>query len=229
MTIAELRPRLAVTWGHRSVRQLAALLAAIALLIVMRLSGTAASTRDGLIFMGFDTERAVLITALLGGAVAAALAGLLGGGRLVAALGGLAGVVILFGDTFVTETQRALTATNQLGRFEPVGWIETVVALVMGGALVGLALGILAGELRGGILALAGSLRAAWQTRRWTIGPGGLARVIAAVVVVMLVAPSLNQMLSYSPDSLMLQGAADSAAGTAQTTVSTVTAGATGG
>ena len=210
MTTRQLLLRLAALSRRRGVRQLAALLAAILVLVAMRVTGTAASTRDTLIFMGFDTERAVLITALLGGALAAAVAGLLGGGRLMAALSGLAGVVVLFGDTFVAETQRALTATNQLGSFEPLGWIETAVALVMGGALVGLALGILAGELRGSVLALAGSVHAAWQTRRWTVRPAALARVIAAVMVVMLVAPSLDQMLSYSPDSLMLQGAADS-------------------
>ena len=168
-------------------------------------SDTVRSTDVTLVLMGFDPDRAQLITALIIGGVAAAAATLvvnrLGYGTLLGAFS----VAALFTETFVAETRNALAATGALGSFDRTGWALTLVTLVVIGfvsAWVGATLG--AGA-RPAIIASGGALRDLAKTRR----PGLARRPIAAVLVIVLLGvtvPAFGDMVNLSPDALMLGG-----------------------
>jgi hypothetical protein len=81
-------------------------------------SGTMDSSNTTLVVMGFDADRAQLITSLLVGGVAAAAASLVANRSGQATLFGLIGFAALFGPTFVTETSNALASTGIDGSFD---------------------------------------------------------------------------------------------------------------
>ena len=82
--------------------------------------------RETLLSMGFDTDRARLITSLVSGGVAAAAAALLAGAWLPGSVLGLLGMALLYGSTFVAETQSAAATTGVYGSFSPTGWIKKI-------------------------------------------------------------------------------------------------------
>lgn len=166
----------------------------------------APGVRDTIIFMGFDTERAILLTASIGAALAGAVAGAVGRSRLSAAAAGLLGLAALFIRTFMIETSRAAQG-GTIGQFDPVGWVVTTVALVAAGLLIGLGAGILVREARGGVMALAAGLSTAWRARdRRAIPRARLVAALAVVLGLIIAVPVTGQLLNFGPDSLMLSG-----------------------
>ena len=115
----------------------AALAAAVAVSAAVSavVSGALYSSTTTLVFMGFDAERAQLITSLLIAGVAAAAAALATNRSGLATLAGLGGFVALFGYTFLHETKGALASTGVNGSFDLFGWVLTRLTLLLAGAI----------------------------------------------------------------------------------------------
>ena len=184
----------------------AALAAAAAAILIFHYSGTDRGMRDSFIFMGFDTERAVLLTAGVGSMLAGTVAGAITNRRLVWVGSGLVGLSALFGRTYLAETMRA--ANNPLiGHFDLTGWAQSTVALIGAGILLGLGAGILSSQARAGLSGLLLGASRAWTARDFRALPRrGLAIGTLLLTLTVVVVPVLGQMLNFGPDSLMLTG-----------------------
>ncbi len=172
-------------------------------------SGTMDSSNSTLVFMGFDADRAQLITSLLIAGVAAAAATLASNRRGLATLAGLGSLAALFGHVFLEETRHALASTGVDGSFDLAGWLSTSVTLLVVGVIAGWAGAALAQALRPGLIGAGSDIRDAIRNRRldsrlW------LRPVTVAVVLILLVfsAPVFGDMVNYTPNSRMLHGGA---------------------
>lgn len=182
---------------------------AAALVVVLGavLSGTVQGTDATFVVMGFDWDRAHLITTLIVSAIAAASATLLVNRPAAGALIGTGAVAAMFGPTFVTETRNALAATGALGSFDPVGWILTLVTLVVIGFVSAWAGSTLAAAIRPALIATGGSVVEMVRSRRPSLSAAR--RPVAAILILVLLAvtgPVFGDMVNLAPDSLMLNG-----------------------
>lgn len=181
---------------------IAALLVAAA-----QLSGWVAGSDATLIVMGFDPDRAQLITALLIGASAALAVGLATDTFVAAVLLGALGAGALYVDTFRRETVAALGATGADGSFDPGGWLLTLVTLVTSAFVIAWIAATLARPIRRRCIEATQAVVEAAAQRR--LARGRLGRSVGVVVIVLLLAvslPALGDLLNYAPDSLMLHG-----------------------
>src|ERR1035437_4382728 len=121
--------------------------AAIVVLVAV-VAGFMDESNTTLVVMGFDPDRAQLITSLLLGAFAAAVATLVTGRFRLAAVLGFIGAGLLFVGTFVAETGGALGATGVTGAFDLGGWLLTLLTLVVSGLISGWAGAALAATVR---------------------------------------------------------------------------------
>jgi enterochelin esterase-like enzyme len=157
--------------------------------------------------MGFDPDRAQLITSLIVGAAAAAAAALVWDRALAGtALGALA-FAALYLQTFVAETQNAAAAVGATGRFDPVGWGLTLLTLIVVSAVAAWAGATLACALRPAMIATGLSIREIAVERR--ASRRSARRPVAALLVLALLAvtvPAFGNMVNLSPDALMLAG-----------------------
>ncbi|MFI5258195.1 MAG: alpha/beta hydrolase [Candidatus Limnocylindrales bacterium] len=171
------------------------------------LSATVQSTDAALVLMGFDPDRAQLITSLIIAAIASAAVTVVVNRIAFATLLGAGSVVALFTQTFVTETQNALGATGALGSFDLIGWVLTLVTLAMIAVIASWAGATIAAAVRPSLIASGVALREIVRTRRPS---RQLARrpIAAALVLVLLVVtvPAFGDMVNLSPDALMLAG-----------------------
>ncbi len=188
-------------------RPFAGLVAAALVVLVAVFSGTVQESDRTLVIMGFDPDRAQLITTLVVGAIAAVAATLAIDRPVAGALLGTAAVAALFGQTFIAETQNALSATGALGSFDPVGWTLTLITLVVIGFISAWAGATLAAALRPPLIATAASVVEMVRARRPS-REGARRPVAAALVVALLVVtlPAFGDMVNLAPDSLMLNG-----------------------
>ena len=171
-------------------------------------SGAMDSCNLTLVFMGFDQDRAQLITSLLIAGVAAAAASLVTGKLRLATLFGLCGFAALFGHVFVIESRNAMGSTGVDGSFDPAGWISTVVTLATVGAIASWAGAALVLAIRPGLVAAGAVALEAVRTRR---ADRRLVRPLAVVGVLALLVftvPVFGDMVNYTPDSRMLRGGA---------------------
>ncbi|MGA3057454.1 MAG: alpha/beta hydrolase-fold protein [Candidatus Limnocylindrales bacterium] len=160
-----------------------------------------------LVGMGFDPDRAQLIVSLVVGGTVAAVACLFGGSRAVAVPLGFLAAPLLFGQTFVTETQGALAATGALGAFDPVGWAVTAASLLTIAAITAWASATVAVPLRREIVATGVALVVA--ARRRPLSRQAFARPATAGLVLLLLAltlPVAGDMFNYGADSHILAG-----------------------
>jgi len=181
---------------------------AAAVVLVSVFSATVQSTDATLVLMGFDPDRAQLITALIIAAVASAAVTLVVDRIAFAALLGACSLVALFGQTFVTETQNAVGLTGALGSFDPAGWVLTLVTLVVVAVIASWAGATIAAAVRPSLVAAGAASLEMVRLRRPS---RQLARrPIAAVLILVLLAvtvPAFGDMVNLSPDALMLSGA----------------------
>jgi enterochelin esterase-like enzyme len=158
--------------------------------------------------MGFDPDRARLISALLAVALACALSVLAGGSLAATVLLGVAGFAALFGRTFLDETVAAVNASGSDGRFDPAGWVLSVVAFLVAAAVVSWAAATLVARVRSSAID-AGRTLVRWRRdqdpRRDLIAP---LTALLAVVLVVVSLPVLGDMLNYAPDVRMRAAAA---------------------
>jgi enterochelin esterase-like enzyme len=187
----------------------AALAAAVVAAVVVAavVSGALYSSNNTLIFMGFDAERAQLITSLLVAGVGAAAATIVTNRSGLATLSGVGGLVALFGYTFLHETKSAMASTGVNGSFDLTGWVLTLVALLLAGGISSWAGATLAQALRPALGEAGSAIRDAVGSRRPTRRLLGRPLTTAAVLVLLiLTVPVFGDMVNYTPDSRMLHG-----------------------
>jgi enterochelin esterase-like enzyme len=192
---------------RKTPRPLTGLVVAALVVLVAVFSGTVEETDRTLVIMGFDADRAQLITTLVVGAIAAVAATLAIDRPVVGALLGTLAVAALFGQTFIAETQNALSATGALGSFDPTGWILTLATLLVIGFISAWAGATLAAAVRPPLIATGASVGEMVKARR--PNRGAARRPLAAVLVVALLVltiPAFGNMVNLAPDALMLNG-----------------------
>jgi S-formylglutathione hydrolase FrmB len=193
-----------VAWPYG--RAAAAIAAGTAVVLIAVLSGTVDSSDTTLVLMGFDPDRAQLISSLLVGGVAASAAALVLPRARAGTLIGAAVVAAMFGPTFESETANALAATGALGTFSAIGWLTTLITLAVIGVMSAWAGAVIGAAVRPSLIA---TLRDALAL----VGRGQrrshLRRPLAALLVLAILAvtvPSFGDMVNLSPDALMLGG-----------------------
>jgi len=199
-----------VGWpGRLMLRAGIAVALAAAAVAFFFLSGAEASTNDTLQVMGFDPDRARLLTSLMAAAMAAAIVALFGNQTALAVVVGVLAGAAGFTSTAWAETRAALAASGSEGVFDPLGWALSMATFVMVFAVASWAAAVLAREVRGHALgalgALSGALRGRGAPRR---GVASSAATLVALVVVVVLMPILGDMLNYDPDTHMRSGAA---------------------
>ncbi len=182
----------------------------VAILVLLAVaSGTMDSLNTTLVVMGFDPDRAQLISSLLIAGAGAAAATLASGRIRRAALFGLVAFAALFGQTFASETYNALSATGATGSFDPVGWLLTVLTLVTSGVITGWAGAAMAASVRPGLVVAGSAVRDSVMSRRPNRRRMGLPLAVVAVLILLVVTvPVFSDMVNYTPDLRMLHGAA---------------------
>lgn len=184
-------------------------LVVVVVVSVVVLSGTMDSSNLTLVFMGFDLDRAQLITSLLVASAAAAAATLITNKRGEATLAGLGGLAALFGHTFLVETRNALASTGADGSFDLLGWLATLLTLLTAGLIASWVGAVLSGAIRPGLIGAGSAIREAFGSRRINRrllrGPISVGIVLTLLVVTV---PVFGDMVNYTPDSRMLQGGA---------------------
>jgi hypothetical protein len=160
-----------------------------------------------MIIMGFDQDRAQLITSLIFAAVAAASVGLVVNRDGFATMLGVYSLAAMYAETFVDETRTAAGATGAAGSFALGGWFLTLLTLVVIGVVCSWAAATIAVAVRPGLVASAVAVRDMVKLRRPTLQlarrPVGLLLVVALLVVTV---PAFGDMVNFTPDSLMLAG-----------------------
>jgi len=187
----------------------AAVAGAVAAIVVVSavVSGIVYSSNNTLVFMGFDAERAQLITSLLVAALAAAAAIFATNRNGLATLAGLGGFVALFGYTFLHETKGALASTGVNGSFDMAGWVSSLVALVLVGAISSWAGATLAHALRPTLVEAGSDIRGSIEIRRPTRALMRRPMTVAVALILLIVTvPVFGDMVNYTPDSRMLHG-----------------------
>ncbi len=186
----------------------AACVAAVVVALAV-VSGSMDSSNTTLVLMGFDQDRAQLITSLLIGGVAAAAALLATNSNRPSIVAGLLAFAALFGHTFLHETRAAIDSTGIDGTFDPIGWLMTFVTLATLGWIVGWAGAALAQSLRPGLIQVGQAIREAARERR--LDSRLIRRPLAAglvLILLMVTLPVFGDMVNYTPDSRMLHGGA---------------------
>jgi len=171
------------------------------------LSETVQSSNATLVIMGFDPDRAQLITAMIIGGTAAALVMLLVNRAAFAIVLGTFALIALFVQTLVTETQNAVGMTGPSGSFDIKGWVLTVVTLVTVGAICAWIGATLGASVRPALISAGAAVRDMVRDRRLSRRSSrGPAAVLMTVILLALTVPVFGDMVNVSPDALMLNG-----------------------
>jgi hypothetical protein len=181
--------------------------AAALLLAAAVATGTIDSTNTTLVVMGFDPDRAQLITALLVGGLAAAASLLVAGRLRLAVVCGLVATAAVFGPTFIGETQTALSSSGFQGSFDPAGWALTLLTLLVVGTISSWAGATLGAGIRPALVALAAQGAAA--TRSGRLNHDLAYRSLSAVGILALLTicvPVFGDMVNFAPDAHMVRG-----------------------
>ena len=185
----------------------AGLVLGAALIVALRVGGVIRGSNAALEEIGFDPDRALLITGLAVGGLAAGLSALVTGRRAAPMLAAYLGLGAVFGPAFLAETSAAAATTGPDG-FMPLGWLATAVTLLAAGLVTGWALATLAA--RGPALDPFGRRSRAGRGMRNPPRKERLVRVLGPVVAIVVVAgslPTLGDMINYTPDVAMTGGA----------------------
>ena len=191
---------------------LAGPMAALIIVVGAVAGGFVDQTNATLVVMGFDPDRAQLITALLIGLGSAGGAVIVSGRRFEGTALGVLGSVALFGPTFLAETNSSIGASGADGVFSPEGWARTLVTLAIVFTACGWIGATIAEAARPTLLRAATNvrdfLRGALREERFDWRLGKLPALVGLLAVLVLVsAPVFSDLVNYSPDSRMRHGA----------------------
>jgi hypothetical protein len=160
-----------------------------------------------LLGLGFDPDRAQLITALVFGGTTALVACLSGGVRWAATALGLGAAAALFGSTFTLETGNAMAASGATGAFDALGWAQTLVAFVVMAVLTAWACATCALPLRRELaVGVTATVEAA---RRRPFDRGLWGRPVATLLTISLLAafmPVAGDVFNFGSGPLMIAG-----------------------
>jgi enterochelin esterase-like enzyme len=171
-------------------------------------SGAMDSCNLTLVFMGFDQDRAQLITSLLVAGVAAAAATLATGKVRLATLFGLCAFAALFGHVFVFESRSAMTSTGVDGSFDLAGWFSTLVTLASAGVISSWAGAALMQAIRPSLVSTGVAALEAARSRRADRRLVRPVSVVGVLALLVFTVPIFGDMVNYTPDSRMLHGGA---------------------
>jgi hypothetical protein len=199
--------RWCVFFGRPRLAWLVGVAVAAVVVYLFYRSGSAAAADDTLQVMGFDPDRAALLTALLAAAAAAAIIALSGAPTIISTLAGLLAGTRGFWHTGLAETRAALAASGTQGVFDPLGWLVSIATLALAFLVTAWAAAILAREARLRVVAALATIRdiARGDRRRRRLA-AALALLLAVALVVMAL-PIFGDMLNYDPDVHMRQDA----------------------
>ena len=198
--------RLPLSFARIAWRPAAGILVGAALILGLRASGAIAGSNVALEEMGFDPDRARLITGLAVGGIGAALGALVTGRRVAPILVAYLALGAVFGRAFVAETAAAVATPGPDG-FVPLGWLATAVTLAGTTLAIGWAMATLAIEVRRWLFA--GWLLLAGLREGGAVGRRQAVRVVAPIVALVVVlgsVPTLADMVNYTPDVAMTKG-----------------------
>ncbi len=192
---------------RRNAAPLVSTVVAAAVLLAAVALGPVDSSNGILVGLGFDPDRAQLLTALIVGGAVSVIACLCGGVRWAAVPLGFAAMAALFASTLTRETQDAMSATGATGTFAPAGWAQTLLAFVVIGLVTAWACATCAIPVRGALALTVSSTVAAakerpLRRRSWN-------RPVAALLVLGLLAltlPLAADMFNYGADERMTAG-----------------------
>jgi enterochelin esterase-like enzyme len=180
-----------------------------AVLLALRLSGSLPDASAALEMMGFDPERARLITDLAGAATIGAIASFATSDGLAAVITAIAAGGALYWRQFLAETRAAMATSGTQGSFDPAGWAVTAATLAVAFAIVAWAASALALIVRR--LVLAGwsdavALARGARPRRRAVRP---VATVVAIVLVVATLPVFADMVNFAPDVHMRSGQGD--------------------
>jgi len=174
--------------------------------ILLQVSGFVAGSDDALQVMGFDPDRARLITAMVVEALAVAAATIVAARIGPALVVAAATFVALYGPTFYRETIDALNSRGTDGTFDPLGWLLTATTVVLIVVVIAWAAASLARIVRGW-LARAIDAVGTWRASRSGAELAWPLIVAIAGLLLVISGPVLGDMLNYAPDVRMRQSA----------------------
>ncbi len=158
--------------------------------------------------MGFDPDRAALLTSLLLGAIAAALVAIVGGRFPVAVVTGAGVILAAFYPVFREETRAAMRSRGADGTFDLIGWGLSALTLVTFALLVGWAAAVLGRDVSSRLAAVRHSAADILGRRgRRVRSTGHLAAAAIVLAVLAVTGPLFGDMLNFDPDAHMRQGA----------------------
>ena len=192
--------------GDVLVRVAFALVVGGAVTILLFVSGYVAGSDDALQVMGFDPDRARLITAMSVEALAVAAATIATAHLVSALVVGGAAFAAVFARTFDRETVAAVGSRGTDGTFDPFGWLLTAVTVVAVVVAIAWAAASLAAIIRRWLVAALAAIDPRRTTRtgrdiRWPV------LVAIGAALLLIAGPVLGDMLNYAPDVRMRQSA----------------------
>ena len=191
---------------RRAFRPVLALGLAAVATIALRRSGTLSDTDTTFQLMGFDPDRARLLTALTAEAIVVVLATIVTRARLSAWVAGIGVGGALFARTFIRETQAAMQTSGPQGTFDPGGWVVTAITLAVSLAIVAWAAVSLAQIVRGFLLATAADTAAFVRGDRVPRRVGRPMGTVVVAVLLFVALPVFGDMVNFSPDVHMRTG-----------------------
>jgi len=171
-------------------------------------SGTAKDMAANLVVIGFDPDRASLISGLVVEALLVALAVMALAAARTAIVAGVVAFAAEFRHVFANETRDAIRASGSQGTFDLGGWILSVATLGVISVVIGWGAATLAGVVRRRVIEAGRDGRrflAGDRSVRRLRGPAIVLAVVAALVVTL---PVFGDMVNYEPDARMRHGAA---------------------
>ena len=189
------------------LRTLVSLLLAFAVVGLFVVLGSGTAVDQALQVMGFDPDRAHLLTALVAGGLVAATVALSGGATLIGVIASVLASTGYFGRTFIHETRAALTSSGTQGSFDAVGWTVSVITLLFVAVVVGWASAALAGIIRRSLVEAGRSARRFVFERPRRLRLAGFPLfVVATAVLLVITLPVFADMINYDPNVHMLGG-----------------------
>ena len=174
----------------------------------LQASGTLADADAALVAMGFDPERARLISALSIEALLVAAAALATGMFRPPMVAGLVSFAFLFRRAFTKETANAVAASGAAGRFDPSGWVLSVATLTVTAVVIAWAAITLTLVVRHWLVAASTDVRTLAGSRGSSRSLARPIMVVAVVVALVMTLPVFVDMVNLEPDVHMRSGAA---------------------